>query len=395
MHLSGQAHLQLAGLPLAEHVVRLTRGGLCELDALVKLLEWAIYCRPQSEVEGLLDVIAPFLDDVGAEVTGDVRWLQAAAAVRSGRFGLAIAALAPFHAMEVMLGRPLESHERGPQVLAAPLVADIERELGRPEVAAAVADQALGWIADLGVTDPRSYRTARGQQWRGLHVISCELRLGLASDAVAMGDLDRARDELGAARSWLPDGARSFPQPWWRQRVELLLVRARLASARGDTRSAVRDTRAAVRIASLHHGLPYVVRSLYHLGVAELRVPFDVVGTLLDRHLEVREEHRRDALRTLYRAAYDAGEVGLPAIEWRTRLALCALLTPDDPQRAELQFCKAKQLAAGIAEELPGECRTIWQVQPEVVFSACFEQWPPPDEPQWRHLRRYATAHLN
>ncbi|MFN2496516.1 MAG: hypothetical protein ABR608_11515 [Pseudonocardiaceae bacterium] len=353
----------LGGAPLDVRLSELAEAGLSRVDALLHLLEWAIRRRPLEEVELLRCAIDRHVADMPLDVLSDLRWLEGFAALRTARYAHALAVLAPLSQFDRFLDRPLGPHERGPQVLAAVLVTQVYRELGARSAADEETSRALDWFGDLGATDYASCSITAGQLWKGAYLIGFELAVGLAEDALADGDLDRARKHAVSARRWLPRRAlgRHATVPWQDQ-ITLLLLWSKLALARGWRSTAVRSAELALRLAERHQALPEVARCWYQHGLAILGAPFDPVQYLLDP--DGRQSGHR-SLRfssSLGLAAAMAESAGMVELACAAHLNLGALFAPHDRELTLLHIDRAMPIADRIATELPPELVPWWEL---------------------------------
>ncbi|HEU0088577.1 MAG TPA: hypothetical protein VFQ77_13190 [Pseudonocardiaceae bacterium] len=354
----------VGGMPLDARLAELAEAGMSRVDALLHLLEWAIRRRPVEEVELLRSAIGPEVAGMPLDVLSDLRWLQGFAALRTGCYAHALTVLAPLSQFDRFVDRPLGPQERGPQVLAAVLVAQVFRELGARSAAEQEATRALEWLGDLGATDFESCSATAGQVWKGGHLLGFELEVGLAEDALTDGDLAGARRHAVAARRWLPrralDTARHGRVPWQHQ-VTLLLLWSKLSLARGWRTATVRSAEFARQLAARHQALPELARCWYQHGLAVLGTPFDPTQYLLDPG--GRQPHRAMLFRMpLGLAAAMAESAGMPELACRAHLHLGALLAPHDRKLALLHIDRAMRLADRIAAELPPELVDWWEL---------------------------------
>jgi hypothetical protein len=355
----------LGGVPLEARLAELTKTGMSTVDALLHLLEWAIRRRPSDEVELVRDAIEPYVPEMAPDVVGDLRWLHGFAALRSGRYFQALTVLSPLSQFDRLVQRPLGPHERGPQVLASVLVAQIFRELGAHTTAGDEADRGLAWLGDLGATDYRSCAVTAERMWKGAHLVGFELEVGLAEDALAISDLDGARTHATAARRWLPPraldttGDDTVP---WRHRVMLLLLWSKLSLLRGYRTATVRSADLALGIAERHQSLPDMARCWYQRGLALLGAPFDPVRYLLKPgHREPGYPRQRFGT-WLGLAAATAETAGMPELASTTHLTLGALFAPHDHGLMRLHIGRALDMADRVGAELPPELVPWWEL---------------------------------
>ncbi|MGH4021632.1 MAG: hypothetical protein ACRDT0_20840 [Pseudonocardiaceae bacterium] len=360
------APVWLAGTPLDVRVSELTREGMSEVDALLYLLEWAIRRRPLDEVEIMRSAVAPHEQDMSQVVIVDLRWLLGFAALQVGRYAYSLALLAPLSNAGQALDRPLGPHERGPQILASLLVAQVFRELGAEEDAREQARKSLDWLGDLGATDYVSCAAGAGQMWKGAHLIGFELEVGLAKDALDGRDLKRARGHAVAARRWLPrrvfDVDRVGGAVPWRYRIQLLLLWSKLSLARGRSTSALRNAEFALDLAKRHQALPDLARCYYQHGLALLGAPFDPVRYLLEPESRAPLPGPARFDYSFGLAAATAETAGMAELASAVHLTLGALFAPHDPTRTRLHIDRAMQLADRVTWELSPELLLWWEL---------------------------------
>ncbi len=380
------ARVWIGGAPLDVRLAELTEAGLSRVDALLHLLEWAIRRRPADEVKLLRSAVEPDVPDMALDVLSDLRWLQGFAALRTGSYAQALSVLAPLSQFNRLVDRPLGPHERGPQVLASILIAQVLRELGARTAASDEAGRALDWIGDLGATDFTSCSVTAGQLWQGAHLLGFELEVGLAEDALAAGDLGRARSHAVVARRWLPRRALdSGPNgggphvagshvagshiagshiivPWHHRVTLLLLLWSKLSLARGWNRAAVRSAEFALRLAQRHQALPDLARCWYQHGLALVGASFDPVRYLLDFDSR-RPVHRPvRCLSSFGMAAATAETAGMVGLASVAHLNLGALFAPRDRKMTLLHIDRAVSLAAQIAVALTPDLVPWWEL---------------------------------
>jgi len=90
--------------------------------------------------------------------------------------------------------------------------------------------------------------------------------LGLASDAVGLGDVGEATDRLAEARRLIPARAGE----WWRQRVRLGWGEAEVQLLEGDPEAAVQTALEAVDRAEGARAPRHVAKGLLILGLAQV-----------------------------------------------------------------------------------------------------------------------------
>lgn len=282
----------------------------------------AFHGRPASGVGPLQKAVELARStDRDAEATA-AAWLLGVSLGAAGRFGGALTVLDPIagHGAAAPPEQALFS------ALAASTMASIHRQLGRHEVARALDEKALRLAQDSAEA-------------------AFDARLGLAADAVGLGDAAAARSELDRAAG-LTEGR----SDWWRQRVRLLWVRAELALLNGDPTAAVTAAEKAVTVAEGSGAPRHVAKSLLFQGVAQVQAgDLDEAGT------------------TLRRAATLAESLGCLPLLWPSRAVLGALIEPTAPQESARSLASARNAVLQIADDLPESLRVEWLARPDVA----------------------------
>lgn len=264
-----------------------------------------------------------------AEVT-TAGWLLGVALGAAGRYGGALTVLSPL----VDAG---QAPDAGPErrryaALAASTLASVQRQLGRHAVARD-ADQTA-----LDLTD-------------GTGLAAFDAQLGLAADAVGLGELDAASERAAAAAALVPDGSGE----WWRQRVRLGWVQADIALLEGRPHEAADAARGAVQLAEDAAAPRHVAKGLLYLGLAQ------VSGGSPDAQA---------AILTLRRAAALAESLGAVPLIWPTRALLGALTAsgagPAAIAESTRSLAAARAAVTAIAGDLPPGVRGEWLSRPEV-----------------------------
>ena len=215
--------------------------------------------------------------------------------------------------------------------LAAATVASVHRQLGRHAVARASDLEALG-ISD------------------GTGEAAFDAQVGLASDAVGLGEPDEAQSRLEQARALVPSRA----DERWRQRVRLGWAQAEVQLLDGPVDEAVETALAAVDGAEAARAPRHVAKGLLILGLAQVsggtseRVP----GT---------------AVATLRRAATLAESLGTVPLVWPARALLGALVAEDDPAEGVRSLAAARAAVLALAEDLPPGVRAEWLGRPDIA----------------------------
>jgi len=293
-----------------------------DLASLLAAGERAVFHGPPAAAVPDLEraVVLAQREGRHAEVTA-AAWLLGVALSASGRYGGALRVLAPL----------LESAgQTSPETrlfasLAAATAASVHRGLGRHEQAREL--------------DRTGLATAGG-----MSEAVFDATLGLAIDAVGLGDLDAARGHLAEAESLVA----GHDEEWWRQRVRFDWTRAEVALLADDPTDALAAAIAAVERAEVSRAPRHVAKGLLFQGVAEVQAGSP------------------DAPGTLRRAATLAeGLVALPVV-WQARALLGALLSGSPGDEGHRSLAAARSAVLTMAGDLSAEMRDEWLAQPNV-----------------------------
>ncbi|MFL6138364.1 MAG: hypothetical protein ACJ74O_11245 [Frankiaceae bacterium] len=257
-----------------------------------------------------------------AEVTA-AAWLLGVALAAGGRYGGAMTVLGPI--IDAGESPDLPADQRLFSALAAATVASVHRQLGR-HAAARETD-----LRGLALTD-------------GAGEAAFDCRLGLAADAVGLGDAGSAQAELHEAEQLVPDR-----DEWWRQRVRLDWVRAEIAMLEGRPADAVEAAESAVAGAERARAPRHIAKGLLFLGVAQLHLDSD------------------EAPATLRRAATLAEGLGTLPLVWPARSLLGALLAGADPDESARSLQVARSAVLSIAGDLPTGVREEWLAREDIA----------------------------
>lgn len=275
----------------------------------------AFHGRPGAGVEPLQRAAALATERNLPTESAAARWLLSVCQSAAGRFGRALEALDGL--LPVAADAPPERRMFG--ALGEATLASVHRQLGRHEDARAHDEVAL------------TLSDAAGEA--GFDAI-----LGLAADAVGLGEASAARDHLAAATA-LAQGH----EKWWRQRVRLGWVQAEVALLEGRSQDAVTSSAASVDQAE-HAGAPrHVAKGLLFQGVSLVEA---------GRHEE--------AAVILRRAGLLAESLGTLPLLWPARAVLGALVADSDPQESERCFAAARRAVDAISGDLPENVRADW-----------------------------------
>ena len=250
-------------------------------------------------------------------------WLLGVAHAAGGRYGSALSLLLPL----VDAG---EAGGASPELrlfssFAAASAASAHRGLGRHDDARALDERALA------LSDDRAEATF-------------DANLGLASDAVGLGDIEAARSALASAIELADD----HPAGWWRQRVRLGWARAEVALLADDPDDAALTAAASVEEAERARAPRHVAKGLLFQGVAELST-----GSTA-------------AVATLRRAATLAEGLAVLPVVWQARALLGALLAGTDADESARSLAAARAAVLSMAADLPTDLREEWLARPNV-----------------------------
>jgi tetratricopeptide (TPR) repeat protein len=250
-------------------------------------------------------------------------WLLGVAHAAAGRYGSALSLLAPL----VDAG---EDGGASPEMrlfssFAAASAASAHRGLGRHDDARALDERALA------LSDGRAEPTF-------------DAYLGLASDAVGLGDLEAARSALACATEL----ADAHPSGWWRQQVRLGWARAEVALLADDPDDAAVTAAASVEEAERARAPRHVAKGLLFQGVAELST-----GST-------------GAVATLRRAATLAEGLGVLPVVWQARALMGALMAGTDSDESDRSLAAARAAVLSMAADLPADLRDEWLARPNV-----------------------------
>lgn len=282
----------------------------------------AFHGRPGAGVDPLQRAVTQADENGLPTESAAARWLLGVCLAAAGRFGSALAALAAL--VQVEPDDPPERRLLG--ALGEASLGSVHRQLGRH--------------ADARLHDERALAASGGSGEAGFDAL-----LGLAADAVGLGEVDAARDNLAGA-----GGLTAGRPEWWRQRVRLGWVEAEVALLLHDPEQAITAAGTAVDLAE-HSGAPrHVAKGLLFQGVAQVEAgrPDEAAGTL-----------RRAALLAESLAA-------LPLL-WPARAVLGALLDGSDHAQSQASLDSARRAVGAIADDLPEDLRESWLARPDVA----------------------------
>ncbi len=279
----------------------------------------AFHGRPAAGVDPLrraVDLAAA--EGLTAEAAG-AGWLLGVCLASAGRYGGALEVLDP------LVAGTGSAESLVLSALASATAASVHRQLGRHSVAQGYDERALEGSGGTGEA-------------------GFDALLGLAADAVGLGDVEVAAGRLDEATAVVGDRA-----DWWRQRVRLGWVRAEVALLRGHAEEAAASAHASVDLAEQSGAPRHVAKGLLFLGVAQVEA-----GQLTD------------AATVLRRAGLLAESLGTLPLQWPARAVLGALLAEDAPAESERALAAARRAVTAIADDLPEPLRVEWLGRPDV-----------------------------
>ena len=291
----------------------------------------AFHGKPGAAVAALEQAVALARAEGRAAETAAAGWLLGVALGAGGRYGGALTVLSPLVDAGRAPGAVAEA--RLFAALSAATIASVHRQLGRHAVARASDLEALA----LG----------EGSAEAGFDAV-----LGLASDAVGLGDVAEATDRLAEARTLVPPRAAE----WWRQRVRLGWGEAELQLLEGDPETAVQTALEAVDRAESARAPRHVAKGLLILGLAQVSggIALDAVGD-------------GEPAGTLRRAATLAESLGTLPLVWPARALLGALVAEDDAEESARSLSAARSAALTIAGDLPPGVRAEFLSRPDLA----------------------------
>jgi hypothetical protein len=257
-----------------------------------------------------------------AEVTA-AAWLLGVALAASGRYGGALRVLGPL--LDPAGAAMSSADTRLFAALAAATAASVHRGLGRHPAARELDERARALAA-------------------GVAEAEFDAGLGLAADAVGLGDLDTARQELAAAEAIVT----AHEGDWWRQRVRFDWGRAEVALLADDPGEAAVAAVASVERAEGARAPRHVAKGLLFQGVAEL------------------QGGSAEAAGTLRRAATLAEGLGALPVVWQARALLGALAEGTASEEGARSLAAARSAVLTMAADLPADLRDEWLARPNV-----------------------------
>jgi hypothetical protein len=299
-----------------------TGPGNADLASLLAAGERAVFHGPPAAAVPDLEraVVLAQREGRHAEVTAAV-WLLGVALSAAGRYGAALRVLGPL--LDAAGDGAPET--RLFAALSAATAASVHRGLGRHAEAQALDEAGL----DLA---------------GGMDEATFDATLGLATDAVGLGDVATARARLDQAELLLA----THDAEWWRQRVRFDWARAEVALLADDPSEAVAAASSAVERAESARAPRHVAKGLLFQGVAEV------------------QSGAPEATATLRRAATLAEGLQALPVAWQARALLGALLAGTPGEESSRSLAAARSAVLTMAGDLPADLREEWLARPNV-----------------------------
>ena len=288
-------------------------------DLLVAGERAAFHGRPVDGVDPLQRAVETArAHDLESEAAA-AGWLLGVCHATAGRYGTGLDVLDP-----LVAGHDTPE-SRVLSALASATVARVHRQLGRHSVAQGYDERALAG--------------SEGQGEAGFDAV-----LGLAADAVGLGDADTAAGRLAEAVTLTGDRV-----DWWRQRVRLDWVAAEIALMTGHPDEAAVRAGAAVDLAERSDAPRHVAKGLLFLGIARLE-----------------SGQQPEATAALRRAGLLAERLGTLPLQWPVRALLGAVLAQEDQAASMASLDSARRAVTAITADLPEGLRVEWLARPDV-----------------------------
>jgi len=295
----------------------------------------AFHGKPAAAVAALEQAVGLARTQGRTAESSAAGWLLGVALGAGGRYGGALTVLSPLVDAGRAPGAGAEA--RLFAALSAATIASVHRQLGRHAVARASDLEALA----LG---------------EGSEEAVFDAVLGLASDAVGLGDLDQASARLAEAGELVPPRA----DEWWRQRVRLGWASAEVSLLDGDPDAAVAAALEAVDRAESARAPRHVAKGLLILGLAQVSG-----GAAPDRATDAAPDSGPTG--SLRRAATLAESLGTLPLVWPSRALLGALVAEQDPEESARSLSSARSAALAIAGDLPPGVRAGFLARPDLA----------------------------
>ncbi|HEX6918949.1 MAG TPA: hypothetical protein VF314_01835 [Actinomycetes bacterium] len=282
----------------------------------------AFHGRPAAGVDPLRRALGVAGDRGLQAEAAAAGWLLGVCLSSAGRYGEALDALEPLAAGGADTAPELQIFA----ALAAAALGSVHRQLGRHAVARAYDETGLARTDGTGEA-------------------GFDCLLGLAADAVGLGDAEVARAELARATA-LTEGRHD----WWRQRVRVGWLEAEVGLLTGDPGGAARAAEQAVELAERSGAPRHVAKGLLFLGVSLVEAGRD-----------------GEAVATLRRGALLAESLGTLPLQWPARAVLGALLAERDEAESARCLDAARRAARAVADQVPESLRGDWLARPDLA----------------------------
>jgi tetratricopeptide (TPR) repeat protein len=247
-------------------------------------------------------------------------WLLGVCQSSAGRYGSALQVLEPVAALA-------PAPDSDPiAALAAATIASVHRQLGRHAIARVYDEEGLARTDGSGEA-------------------AFDCVLGLAADAVGLGETQNARAELDRATR-LVKGRTDL----WRQHVRVGWLTAEIGLMTGEAEDAVKAATEAVDLAERSGAPRHVAKGLLFLGVAQVEA-----GRLTEAGTALR------------RGGLLAESLGTLPLLWPARAVHGALLAESDPATSERYLDTARRALEAIAADVPDELQAEWRARPDVA----------------------------
>jgi tetratricopeptide (TPR) repeat protein len=310
----------------------------------------AFHGTPAAAVAALEQAVALARSQDRAAERSAAGWLLGVALGAEGRYGGALTVLSPLVDAGRAAGAGAEA--RLFAALSAATIASVHRQLGRHAVARA--------------SDLEALTLSEGSEEAAFDAV-----LGLASDAVGLGELDEATARLAEAERLVPPRA----DEWWRQRVRLGWAAAEVSLLDGDPDAAVGTALEAVDRADRARAPRHVAKGLLILGLAQVSggtIPDPVPAPAGHAAPDGAAPGARGALDagpagTLRRAATLAESLGTLPLVWPSRALLGALVADQDPEESARSLSAARSAVLAIAGDLPPGVRAEFLGRPDLA----------------------------
>lgn len=299
-----------------------------EIEGLITQGERAAFHgRPFDGLAPLGQVLTAAQEATDLDAAARASWLLGVCLSSMGRYGAAISQLHPALAD---VSTPIRAKYAG---FAATTVASVQRQLNRYD-------------------DARRYDEWAVASAAGNFEVLTDAWMGLAADAVGMGDVSQAEQCLARASRYY------FGRDEWRTSLRIEWVRTEIALTRGDPATATEYSEDALSRAEASDAPRHVAKSLLFLGSA--------LYTSAQRESGAEPAALARATTTLRRCAALAQSLGALPLVWPAQLLLARALPEQDPARAA-HLSAAAAAVGQILADLPGPIAAGWSARPEIA----------------------------